>query len=200
MCAPDPSIPTVAVLSISARDLNPDPTLWLRLEIEIGFFNGESVSQFLLSIKEALSAAWSALLETNEFSSDIWCDFMSREPKPIFMNDKFFGPRQGRTFKNLNDAEHLENLRQRFLSYLLLTSEVIFDETTMVFLENIGWNSDATWKSRTSGYSRSGVSGQILYTGFANHVQYLEQLQRYRLLHDAELRSADSDEGNQCSR
>jgi hypothetical protein len=159
-----------------------EATLWLRLGSEIGFFNGESVIQFLVSIEEELSGAWRALLEASALSSDTWCDFMSREPKPIFLKDKFLGPRPlgDGIFKSLHDAEHLEYLRNCFWGYLSLTCEVIFDETTMAFLESIGWASDATWKSRISGYSPpSEIGVRIMYAGFANHVQYLENLDWY---------------------
>jgi len=161
-----------------------EATLWLRLGIEIGFFDEESVADDLLpSMGDGLSAAWSVLIEANALSSGTWCDFMSDGPKPTFMKDKFFGPLQKkvRTFDNLSDPEHLAYLLQCFLGFLLLTSEVIFEPSTMIFLQSIGWDTDDKWAHLIRGDSMSLEFHVAEFNiGFANHVQYLEQLRKYR--------------------
>lgn len=159
-----------------------ETALWLRLGVEIGFFDKESVADFLPSIEHILSGAWSFLMEANALSSDKWCDFMSDGPGPKFMKEKFFDPREQEdgAFQNLDNSRSLEHLRQSFLGSLLLTSEVIFEPTTMFFLQSIGWDTDEEWESLFRGYwMRGDFRLEDLYIGFANHLQYFEQLPHY---------------------
>jgi hypothetical protein len=157
-----------------------ESTLWLQLGIEIGFFDTESVLQELVSIEDRLSLAWGTLQEMESLSPQSWCDFMSDGPKPTFMKDKFLGPQAVGTLDNLNDYQSLEHLRQCFLGCLLLTSEVIFEPRTMTFLQSIGWDTDENWEHLIRGDSMSRNSRMEDYDiGFANHVQYLEQLSEY---------------------
>jgi hypothetical protein len=159
-----------------------ESTLWLQLGIEIGFFNAESVLQELVSIEDRLSLAWRTLQENESLAPQTWCDFMLGGTKPKFMKDQFFGPQEKAvgTFDNLDDSRNLEHLRQCFLGCLLLTSEVMFDEATMGFLENVGWDTDEKWEALIRGYEMSwDFRLEDIDFGFANHVHYLKQLRRY---------------------
>jgi hypothetical protein len=159
-----------------------ETTLWLRLGMEIGFFDEESVAAYLAPIEDGLGAVWSALVERNALTSGTWCDFMSDGPKPIFMRDKFFRP-QEQLLQRLQIPDNpinLEYQRLCFLTSLLATSEVIFEPNTMVILQSIGWDTDEKWENLIHGYSTlSDFRLDDLYVGFANHLQYLEQLPPY---------------------
>jgi len=159
-----------------------ESTLWLQLGTEIGFFDPESALLELILIEEGLIFAWRTLGETESLSRQSWCDFMSEGPTPsIVVRDKFLGPqKQARSFDNLNDPQTLEHVRQCFLGCLLLTSEVIFEPSMMMFLQKIGWDTDEKWKDLTLGYLMSSdFSLEGLYIAFANHLQYLEEIARF---------------------
>jgi hypothetical protein len=156
-----------------------ESALWLHLGTEIGFFDPERALLELGSIEDCLGSAWLTLRETESLSPQSWCDFMSEEPRPTVVREKFFG-RQAQPvgmFEHLNEPQTLENVRQCFLGCLLLTSEVLFEPTMMIFLQRIGWDTDEKWKHLTLGLSMSSdFNLESLYLAFANHLQYLEEI------------------------
>jgi hypothetical protein len=154
-----------------------EASLWLRLGIELDYFHKEMVTETLASIEPELSAAWTCL--KTERIYDDWCYFMSDEPGPKFMKDRFLDPmpvlQQLKNF--LSNREYFEQLSQCFLGCLLLTSEVIFDPKTMWFLELIGWASDESFEILLRAHPAfSSFSIEETYLGFAKHITYFHQL------------------------
>lgn len=160
-----------------------EAALWMKLGLEAGFLDIESVSQFLVTLERPLSFAWRYLVERNARPPDTWCDFLSDGPG--FIQDKFFEirPPEIGPLESLS-SEQYDRLSQCFLGCLLLTSEVIFEPRTMMFLEKIGWASDNEWNALIQGYSEPiGSRMEDLYIGLANHARYSEQLFNHLLLY-----------------
>lgn len=161
-----------------------EAALWMKLGVEVGFLDPESVSQFLITCERPLSVAWNYLLDQDALAGrrgrppDVWCDFMSDEPQARLIKDKFFEIKRQKIgpLKRLSSKEY-DHLSQCFLGCLLLTSEVIFEPCTMVFLEKIGWASNEEWNYLTQGDPKpSGFRIEDLYIGLANYVRYSKQL------------------------
>lgn len=154
-----------------------EAALWLRLGTELDFFERETVADLLTSIGYDLTTAWIKLLNSGLDLSVEWCDFMSPEPQMKVLESKFFNP-PDRVYAT--SAEHLEHLGQCFLGCLLLTSEILFDRSTMFFLERIGWTTDEALNPFLKGAPIfPGFSVQDLYIGFENHVRYYAQLEHH---------------------
>jgi hypothetical protein len=153
-----------------------EAALWLRLGIELDFFEAGNVVQQLISIEDGLSAAWTILQEETLISKE-WCDFLTPVAggRPIFIKEQYLRVRD----EPSEMSAHRDFLKQSFLSHLLLTSEVIFEPSTMFFLESVNRSPDEAWQRRLKGFEETSIPFDSLYLGFANYVQYIHRFVRF---------------------
>jgi hypothetical protein len=151
-----------------------EAALWLKLGTEIGYFDVADAFEVIVALQDKLSNAWSYLLRSEVLSSETWGKFMFRAdgilvPERVFTGDE----RPDREFENRDS----EDLRQIFRGCVLLTSEVIFEPSTMEFVEIIAWEDDEGWREALRGGDVRRL--RALLEGFAKHVRYSDELQKY---------------------
>jgi hypothetical protein len=128
---------------------------------DIGYFDGDKAYE-LVSSSEGVFRAWSNLHDLAN-----WAIIQEgKEGKPTlreFASPGYVPPEGG------------ELLHNTFQTFLLMTSENIFNHASYYFLDGIGWAGDGEWNLRMKGSTVYEFSAQILGTGFASVLNYWEE-------------------------
>jgi hypothetical protein len=141
-------------------------THWIRVGVQIGFFNERQVADVLLSGLSRIREGWSNLQRRGAVALvQKWCDFIVQKGENIDVDiGRFLQPSERKgLWGEIQGAD--------FQNFLLLSSEIISDMDVINFLQAVAWSPDAKWSQfmNEGGYWRDS-------NGFWKIIDYLENL------------------------
>jgi hypothetical protein len=144
---------------------------WARLGAQIGYFDPKDAY-------ELISSSWGVFEESfasqaqNSRAGDLERTIRQGESGPVLDKEVFYTEGY---YTGVETTPHMrENLQNKLQTLLLLTADNLFDDSSLYFLECIGWTNDTEWKARREG--TGGRAAQDIGLGFANTLDYWEQL------------------------
>lgn len=149
-----------------------EAALWLRLGVQIGYFNAKRANQLISQLTQVYTA-WQDLSSRGIISpDDDWAHIIRLgETGQVELNEETFS--ESRAIA----PETRSLLHSTFQTFLLLTAENILDSDSRYFLDNIGWASDRDWNAHRTGTDslQSGSAAEI-ERGFANVLNYWSEM------------------------
>jgi len=148
----------------------------LKLGVDVDFLDSESTRQALVDAEPAIDFARRIAVESEVGFSPQWINALAPEPFDVH---EWIGRMLKPQIIESGTSEDAERLKQDYLGYLLVYSEVAFDHATMVFLHEIRWATNGDWQ-RSMGYTLSeSPLREMLYIGLANHWNWIEQFHTF---------------------
>jgi hypothetical protein len=153
-----------------------EAALWLKLGLDTEYLKPSHVREAVDHLEPALLTAYARIHEAQEqpvaqkeISS--WCNFIAIEADgPKLLREVFFA--EGDAYVNEGDQ-----IRSTYQNYLLLCSEMAYEQSNTKFLAALNFESDEHWKRICSGdLAYNGITGQDFSLATIQILEFLVEM------------------------